>query len=1180
MNPELQSKALEINLAHTRDLEIIIPSDHQWFISLSGNYWGIHKRTEDFFTEFHHPYSNRSFVVEQLPGILIGDFWFYQAHPDAIRAFDILCNIVSTLLKEKLTPKQAEQLVYTFLKFLENLSADPVNNKQVITNALDKLEENIETQTFSYIANLGMIFNSLKNLAHEPFFSTRIFNLTRNIISKNLNFWQSTTQIETWYRSKNKIFGDKYKGNILSLGKPFFDDQQRKMEAAEDWDTLVGHAFSFTDIAAAFRKFTDEFEKAVEKLHYLFFLLHLPGMVHQRDYLLWDLNRVIREISKELTEDQIIASIDDLFVLFEEFRQNYVGTVLDSVLTLGKEIMNSSNLTLIRYFENKLIRMGFVTPGVVYLTDNWQLHVDRNHIKNIRVWLELIEYAPEVMKKLLSALIINLRLGGIFIFDTDLFQRDVTRLLNSNIAPIYKRIKQLTRIFPVYFSEIGAEGELREVTTSLDETTQRADKLIHFLRKQIHTEGNNSHIRICLEILNFWKNLRIDRLKSLIPADVLSTIDVNGPWVSGVHQVVNALCETGNLSVNQLSELESNEIDKMLSTIDVGTEHDVRRVQLLIRLYKLLKEKYSFETVNIAGILNRYNFFTAEEIQQLSEYLDNSEDEKALKLIFNFMSRLNQIIFDPNPSQGWENIYHKRHIAFGIPSMYGEYHEKKFEALGVTFRLEGIASVLMERIIGKMNTDYITAKTLKNIYSILELLKEGLELDGIPDQGFDSNLQMLQYSLSSGSFTIGQYLNIFQFMGESVKEIINHYFLSSYDDLLKLIIPQIFPSEAKQDQKSLSKFIHKKSESFFRDLLSSAFLIQSLDNFIGKVMNSLHNMADNFSPDDIRQIMSYDPDVVISPFNEENPLIDSQIFLGSKGYFLKKLFLTGYSVPPGFILTTEVFRRMGSILKHPSLHAEIDNMITQHIRALETITHREFANPLNPLLLSVRSGSAISMPGAMNTFLNVGLNDEITETLSKQSNFGWTSWDCYRRLLQTWGMSYGIERDVFDQVMLEYKQKYDITRKIDFSPAIMREIAFTYKDILKDQNVYFEPDPLLQARQAIIEVFNSWNNTRAKAYRSHLQIAQEWGTAVIVQQMVFGNIHRESGSGVVFTCDIRESAPGIHLNGDFSFLSHGEDIVAGLVNTLPISEAQRKKYYLKSPFSLESAFPKIFNKLN
>nr|HPO63734.1 PEP/pyruvate-binding domain-containing protein [Candidatus Kapabacteria bacterium] len=520
--------------------------------------------------------------------------------------------------------------------------------------------------------------------------------------------------------------------------------------------------------------------------------------------------------------------------------------------------------------------------------------------------------------------------------------------------------------------------------------------------------------------------------------------------------------------------------------------------------------------------------------------------------------------------------YYKRHIAFGIPSMYGQYKEAKFEALGLTFRLERIASTLVSNIVNNINTDYFTAKTLKDIFVVIQLLLEGLQLDGISDQGFSSNLKMFQYSLTSRSFTINQYLNIFQFMEVSIKEIINKYFIRPYEQLLNVIIPQYIENE---EQSSSKKLILQKSEMFYRELLSSAFLIQNLDNFIGRILTNLRKMVSYLTEDEIQSIMTYDPDLILSTLYNDTPIMDNQVFLGSKAYYLKTLLLNKFPVPPGFVITTEIFRRFVTILKVPSLETEIDNLIKYHISELERKTGKKYGDPSNPLLLSVRSGAAISMPGAMNTFLNVGLNDEITENLSKQFNFGWTSWDCYRRLLQTWGMSYGLIRNDFDQIMIDYKNKYKVKQKIGFTPAIMREIAFDYKKLLIDNGIHFEEDLFLQVKKAIISVFNSWDTPRAKVYREHLQIANEWGTAVIVQQMIFGNLHNESGSGVLFTHDNQDNVSGINLAGDFSFLSQGEDIVAGLVSTLPISENQRKKYYKKCPFSLESEFPKIYQKL-
>jgi len=339
-------------------------------------------------------------------------------------------------------------------------------------------------------------------------------------------------------------------------------------------------------------------------------------------------------------------------------------------------------------------------------------------------------------------------------------------------------------------------------------------------------------------------------------------------------------------------------------------------------------------------------------------------------------------------------------------------------------------------------------------------------------------------------------------------------------------------------------------------------------------------MTSDLSRSDTQSMMSYVPDKIFSPLYVKTPAMDNQIFLGSKAFYLKKLYLWNYPVPPGFVITTEVFRILNSINKLPSLNNEFDDLIKFHISKLERISKLKFGDPKKPLLLSVRSGSTISMPGIMNTFLNVGLNDEITESLSKQKNYGWTSWDCYRRLIQTWGMSFGLERNDFDQIMVDYKKQYKVSKKIDFPPQTMREITYAYKKLLIDHGIHFESDPLLQIKQAIMSVFNSWNLSRAKAYREHMQVADEWGTAVMIQKMVFGNLHRESGSGVLFTHDTQDNVSGIKIVGDFSFLSQGEDIVAGLVNTLPISESQRLKYYRDSPFSLESVYPKIFNRLN
>lgn len=1179
MDKPIKSKALEANLAQTRNVEITIPEKYVWFLSLSENYWGIHQRTKEFISELYHPYSNRKEVIDLLINLSISSFWIYKEIKEREKVLDIFLEIFDSLFQEDLPEELSKKLIFSFLDFFKKNYQIISQYEKTEKRFLDILEKNLKKNRFAYISNISYFIKTIELLAVKEKSATAARSFMRKLIKQNIEFWDTTTNIEAWYENNKEKMSTDYTDSIKALGKGFFEKYYTALEKAEDWDSLIKSTFSFSDIIDVFRKKTDDFKKPTEQFSYLFYLIHLPGMLYHRNYLLIDLNTAIKRISHELDEKQSMQSIDELFSLFTDFKESHTDLILDSILTLGKEIINTGNTFLIHYFEKEIIKFGFINPGVRYLTDNWELKVNPNHVKNIRVWLDIIEYNPEMMKDLLSALIINLRVGGIFIFDTDLFQKDVTKLLNANISPIYKQIKQLTRIFPVYFNEIGAEGLLRDVSTQIDEVSRRNDKLIHFLRKQIHTEGNNSHIQITSDIIHFWYDLNKKRLKGFLPKNVYDAVDVDSIWVKGVHELLQKICSLKKISISGLLSVNKDKITDILSEVAHDNKNDIKRVRLIIELYQILNEKYSFKVQDIIAVLKHFHFIDKEEIEKLETSLLENNDLEALKLIYSIMVQLNQIIFDEKISEGWESIYYKRHVAYGIPSMYGEYHEKKFEALGLTFRMESIASILINKIISKIKIDYFTAKTLKDIFSVIQLLREGLYLDGIYDQGFDSRLKMFQYSLTSKSFTIKQYINIFQFMEVSIKEIISKYFIRPYDKLMHIIIPQYLPKEEKNSD-TIKKKIIRKSEIFYRELLSSAFIIQSFDHFIGEILHNLRNMVSKLSDEEIQSIMSYDSDFVLSPIYLETPSIDNQVFLGSKAYYLKNLYLNNYPVPPGFVITTEVFRRVNSIIKLSPLNAEMDNLIKHYLSELESISGLEYGNAGKPLLLSVRSGAAISLPGAMNTFLNVGLNDEITEKLSKRENYGWTSWDCYRRLLQTWGMSYGLDRNDFDQIIIDYKKKYNITQKVDFPPHVMKEIAFTYKKLLTDNNIAFEEDPFLQLKQAIISVFNSWFMPRAKAYREHMQIANEWGTAVIVQQMVFGNLHYESGSGVIFTHDNQDNVPGISLTGDFSFVSQGEDIVSGLVNPLPISERQRKKFYKNADISLESVFPEIFSKLN
>ncbi len=904
-------------------------------------------------------------------------------------------------------------------------------------------------------------------------------------------------------------------------------------------------------------------------------------MEAHKERIIWNLNSILKQTLDEVSKENMIQLIDQIFDFCKGLRKEHSSSVLDILLTLGKKLIDISEVSgnkLINYFEDRIINFGFETPGIVYVNEDWQLSVNKNHIKNIDVWLDLIEYSQLEMEKLLSVLIVNLQLGGIFLSDTDLFQREITKILNSNIAPFYKKIKQLTRIFPVYFSEIGAEGEIRKVTTSMDEILHRKDKLIHFLRKQVHTESNNTLIGLTKDIFNFWYDGNIKSIKHMLPENVYNSINTKSEYFAPIHKLIVALCKVSKKLPNELLALSENQFDELLTRVVSSNNCDLKRLRDMKKLYSCLKEKYSFESVDITSVLKRYSYIKDSDIDKFKRALDDEDFKTSLKLIYSFMGSLKEIIYDDKPSEAWENIYHKRHIAIGIPSMYGTYREPKFEALGLTFRLENVATRLMEKVVAQINLNYISAKTLKDIYVILDYFMEGLNLDGITNQSLTSNLLMLKYSLRSQSLSFEQYINIFQFIAEDIRRTIIKYFLKSYEIPLRIVIPQLFDKENKLNADGKVKLVNSISEKFYRDIISEAFLVQPLDNFITRILDSLREMADNLKPSMIKEVMSYNSDLVIARLGKTNPQVDNQVFLGSKAYHLKKLRIAGFPIPPGFVITTEVFRKHKAIFEHPELRSEIYVLISSHLSLVERAAKKEFGNPANPLLLSVRSGTAISMPGAMDTLLNVGMNDEITESLSKKPGFEWSAWDSYRRLLQSWGMAFGLTRDEFDNIIESFKLKYKVEQKTDFSPKAMREIAMAYKQTINSTGIEFEEDVFSQLIMTINLVFDSWGSDRAKVYREHLEIADEWGTAVVIQQMIFGNMHHKSGTGVIFTQDPTTGQQGVNLYGDYTFRSQGEDIVSGLVKPCPVSKHQ-KSSNIEDNNSLQELCPKIYNKL-
>lgn len=1176
MGEKIESKALEANLQQTRNVEIVIPERQYWFISLSADKFGFNQRVVEFIRELNHPYHNLGFLCDNLKKIANTDFWFYAALPEADKALDVLLDIHETLLSISKKPENIDSLIQSLATFMELVCAEELNHTEVLNRGLEILEKFFSENKQSVIKNANSLKKRLTSLVKKGILGDRIFDLFRNIAYQTIEEWQSESNIDEWVKKDLRFFPEENIDIVKKVGSKFYVQLKRQVTQAKTWDDFVENVMLFSDIADYHRGIVSEFLSPISQFHYIIYLLRMSTMEHQREYLIWDLNKLLTSILSDVPNREIHVFVDDVFKLFEELLENHKSIVLDCIATIGKEFALFYNKDLLSQFEDNVIRMGFTPPGRTVMTADWQLKADPNHLKSMRVWLDLIEVAPNRFEKLLPALIINIKFGGVLIFDTDLFQRNISKLLNADIERVFKPIKELCKLFPVFFNEIGAEGELRDVTTEIDTLSNRQDKLMHFLRKQIHIDSNNKHLDFLDVILGYWIDGDFEKISSLLPPDIKDAVANSDQWVLPMRNLINEVSSYLSVSPYKLLSATRKDIDEAISHVEDIEDLHKKKLQLFVHVVHLLRSKYFADVTDIAHEMSLCGCVEKGVIDDYLKAEKGGDNLGMLKVMYQCMAYLNTIVTNKKKTEEWEAIYYKHHVAFGIPSMYGQYHEEKFEALGHIFKMEKAASNIMRQIVGEVNLSYITANTLKRIIEVLTLFYQGLNLDGITNKGFESNLKMLRFSLSSISFSLNQYINIFQFLSNSVKEIIRNSFFRQFDGILKDIVPKYFSGTDESDNQLL---FHKQSESFYRDMLSSSFLLQDLDNFIAEVLNSLNDMAGLYTEKKLRNILDIDVQMMITSLNKPNPKLDNKIFLGSKGFFLKSIYPKNFPVPPGFILTTELFRRRDTIMDYNPLRFDFEKAVKEYLSKIEHTVNKKFGDINNPLLLSVRSGAPISMPGAMNTFLNVGMNDSIAESLSQKPNMAWTAWDCYKRFLQSWGQAFGVERSVFDNVITKHQDSAGAEIKDFFNPQQMREIALEYKELLKKRNIPLYDDVYEQLFAAINIVFDSWDGDRAQLYRKHLQIADEWGTAVIIQSMVFGNIHRSSGTGVVFTYDAATENPGLRLNGDYSLLSQGDDVVGGITKVLPVSEHQEKGQKGSKSQSLQAQMPRTYQRL-
>ena len=1190
------SDALRANLATTAQ-EVVIPDRYLPLLDAVRGLHGVRAALAETMSEYFHTFRNAELLVDGFQTTLLRNWSYFERSEDREDLFGLLGELVVGLLDSDLTGDQFSLLLRALLTW----SADVLGGTHAgeydealagLAGALARLVPEHEAE---FLERDTLLRNLTERAASRPALAPGYEALFRSVLVAGYRRVRDHLDVPAWALSQGERLTDPgaVAGKFAFLTERRLSTLLEALEAAPD-DRLLRPAFPvFSTVLGEAIDALFRVENLEDRFAVCLFFLKDETLGYRQKEVMADLLGVVKQMMQPDRHTDAIRILARLTAFFRDRDNEFLLTRFACYEAIGVAVGEAGNVKAADHLIEDILYWKFQYPDIRGATDEWETVVNPYHLPKIRCWMHIIESNPALFERLAAALNVQLKLGGVFIADTDLFQREVTRFLNADIRPIYFVAKQLLRTLPVYFNEVGAEGELRAVSTQIDEICGRRDTLMHFLRKQVHAESSNRMVAFSREVLRYWLTLDSAGLEPYVSANTLEAIRGERKWAQGPHDVLAALAvevtDGPEAALDALLALSQDELQTRLGLMAAGAggEHTPaavarRRVALLVRTHRLLARKYSLAADDLGTAVARDLQLDGRTRRRFGVALARWQArpgrrtrDALLDAGLTVLEGLKAIILSPGAATATENIYQKRHIAAGIPSIYGNYSEPRFDALGLSFRVENLVGRLLDDVVAEGIEHYVTRASLRRMATALRRFERALAADGVDSRALDATLDMLEASFALRNFTFRQYQNVFQFLANSVTELSSTSVLSHEQVLHAVLVNDPRQCEAR----GLS--VDAVAELVLREVLVSGVGLQALDRYMSAALRQISLLNGRLDSRGLTRMMNYDPERLVSPIHKPKRGTDDQTTLGFKGLGLKQMTAYGHRVPEGFVLSTELFGAMPA-MSYPPLYDDTIHRVHEAVGALERQIGLRLGDPRRLLLLSIRSGAAISMPGLMTTFVNVGLNDELVEAFAGRPETAWAAWDSYRRFLQSWAMSYGIDRDFFDAIMTEYKSRYDVGQKLDFTAGQMREIAFAYKSRARDHGVVFVDDPFAQVVACMRKVLESWDSAPARVYRQYIGVAEEWGTAVVVQRMVFGNLSRESGSGVTFTNNpLEPHSRQVRLFGDFAVRSQGEDLVGGLVFPWPISEAQRlgSLTYRGTEHSLERDFPDIYQQL-
>ncbi len=816
-------------------------------------------------------------------------------------------------------------------------------------------------------------------------------------------------------------------------------------------------------------------------------------------------------------------------------------------------ILASGDAGLLSSYKDYLTGIIIPSSGIKgFSGETWAEIINPLHLERLSKFLKIISIDSTGFREVLIHVVCNLHVSDVFIPDERLFQREVSAYLNSGVLGRdfllhYMLLKKL----PVYYNEVGATGMIRDFTTELDSWGN--DTILYFLRKQVHVNASNHNVRLIEQVMRAWVSKSTEPLRQFVPEEVLAKFDASvleeySPAVSTLFQSLGVLDDSG-LHPERILTQRGEDLQDRLGMMDISDE--VRsKIFLLVRIYQEVAKKYSC----VCG--DRKMPGEAEALAGLAVRL----------------RELKGVILSPQKTGSEESFYFKRHIAFGIPSVMGSYHEPKFDALGEALRNEESARIFMEDIHSRV-TEAEANFVLKDVRPWIKSLIASSGLLEFHDQR-NFQVEEILAILTACKLRLSQVIDMLRIWQRELTWMVEFFSRTFHGPLVNILraFPESeLPDRLKGLRVSDSGFIDKATDIIVRDMINSVAGFLELDRLLSKMITVLRMHLLSGTDDEIisAEEKALGTDYYMLDCLTEGDAMVLAPLIGGKAKNLVYLHARGLPVPPGSVFSAA----LNSQYQEYTRSASFDEALRKAVRALEertgTIYGCKEAGKKRPLFLSVRSGSYISMPGILSSILYCGMNDLTHKAFLESEGDAWLAWDSLRRFIEGYGtVVFGLEMDCFDEIAERVSKRRGRFRRDQIKSEDLEEIVRHYRAALDERGLRIPDDVFEQLKECVRAVYGSWYSEKAQQFRQAMEVSGYWGTSVTLMEMVYGNA-KGAGASVFFTRSPVSQEKEVY--GDTMEEVTGVDLVYGRYVNRPLSSKQTP-----TGKSLEETDPALF----